>query len=164
MYQNIDIDSAVADNTDLEIQGIKINWREKMLNIYNVYLPPNQKKLAFSLHYLLVENTIIIGDLNAKHLNWGCSGKDQRGLDLIDIINDCGFIFLNDGTSNNSSYGYSTSSCRKFSYIVDINAEHLNWGCSGTDQEWMSLLSIPTSSQVVIRSYWRILKVIIYLF
>ncbi|GFU51226.1 hypothetical protein NPIL_461571 [Nephila pilipes] len=118
-YQTINIDSAVTDNTDFEIKGIKINWRGKMLSIFNVYHPPIQKKLPSNL-YNHVENTIIIRDINAKHLNWGYTGKIQRGLNLIDIMDECGFIFMNDDTSAHSSYSYSTS------VILDISVINPN--------------------------------------
>ncbi|GIY89670.1 hypothetical protein CEXT_137291 [Caerostris extrusa] len=56
---------------------------------------------------LLNGSTICIGDLNAKHTVWG-SSDNTRGCDLLNLIDDNGFLFLNDGTPTHSSFSYNT--------------------------------------------------------
>ncbi|KAF8766379.1 putative RNA-directed DNA polymerase like protein [Argiope bruennichi] len=67
-YQSIVIPT--DQTSDLEIQGIKILWRGKPLNIFNVYHPPNHKNLAAKFSNFMDKNSIFIGDLNAKHTAW----------------------------------------------------------------------------------------------
>ncbi|GFV90942.1 uncharacterized protein TNCV_1248311 [Trichonephila clavipes] len=75
-YQKIEYPT---DWSDLEVQGIRIQWRGKPLDIINVYHPPNHKPLPPALSNLLNKNSIIVGDLNAKHPSWGCSCSNARG-------------------------------------------------------------------------------------
>ncbi|GFV05763.1 uncharacterized protein TNCV_3999411 [Trichonephila clavipes] len=63
-YQRIEYPT---DWSDQEVQGIRIQWRGKPLDIINVYHPPNHKPLPTALSNLLNKKSIIVGDLNAKH-------------------------------------------------------------------------------------------------
>ncbi|XP_055947029.1 uncharacterized protein LOC129980674 [Argiope bruennichi] len=95
--------------SDLEIQDIKILWRGKPLNIFNVYHPSNQKNLAANFSNFMDKNSIIIGDLNAKHTAWGCSSDNDRGIDVLQMMDQNEFIILNDGSHTHSSFSYNTS-------------------------------------------------------
>ncbi|KAF8766539.1 putative RNA-directed DNA polymerase like protein [Argiope bruennichi] len=106
-YQSIVI--STDQTSDLEIQGIKILWRGKPLNIFNVYHPPNQKNLFANFSNFMDKNSIIIGDLNAKHSAWGCSGDNDRGIDVLQMMDDNEFIILNVGSHTHSSFSYNTS-------------------------------------------------------
>ncbi|GFQ79426.1 hypothetical protein TNCT_669371, partial [Trichonephila clavata] len=97
------------ENSDLEIIGIKIQWRGKSLNIINVYHPPNHKQFPAVLSGFLDKNTIILGDLNAKHPTWGCSCSNARGEELLQLMDDTDNILLNDGTHTFTSYSYNAS-------------------------------------------------------
>ncbi|GBO45008.1 hypothetical protein AVEN_4813-1 [Araneus ventricosus] len=79
------IDSPVDENSDLEIQGIKITWRGKPLHFFNAYRPPNQKQLLVCFPNYIDKNSIIVGHLNAKHSTWGCSSNIGRGLDTLSV-------------------------------------------------------------------------------
>lgn len=61
------IDTPHFNNSDLELQCIKVNWKGKRLHIFNMYHPPNQKSLPTNIFYINDENSILLGDLNAKH-------------------------------------------------------------------------------------------------
>ncbi|GFY52219.1 hypothetical protein TNIN_320921 [Trichonephila inaurata madagascariensis] len=128
-YESIDIDC--TNDSDLELQGIKICWRGKKLNIINAYRPPNNKSLPSDLINLFVENTIFIGDLNAKHLNCGCSANNQQGLDLINMIDDSGFCFLNDGTPTHSSYSYATVEALDIAFVSPNIFPGCKWSVLG---------------------------------
>ncbi|GFX68027.1 hypothetical protein TNCV_921281 [Trichonephila clavipes] len=67
-YQCININRKITDRSNLEIQGIRIIWRGKPLNIFNMYYPTDLKKLPTDLQDLFTVGTICLGDLNAKHL------------------------------------------------------------------------------------------------
>ncbi|GFU17741.1 hypothetical protein TNCV_1744881 [Trichonephila clavipes] len=105
-YQKIEYPT---DWSDLEVQGIRIQWRGKPLDIINVYHPPNHKPLPPALSNLLNKNSIIVGDLNAKHPSWGCSCSNARGEELLQLLDDTESIILNDGTHTFTSYSYNTS-------------------------------------------------------
>ncbi|GFV62067.1 hypothetical protein TNCV_4108701 [Trichonephila clavipes] len=105
-YQKIEYPT---DWSDLEVQGIRIQWRGKTLDIINVYHPPNHKPLPPALSNLLNKNSIIVGDLNAKHPSWGCSCSNARGEELLQLLDDTESMILNDGTHTFTSYSYNTS-------------------------------------------------------
>ncbi|GFY11169.1 probable RNA-directed DNA polymerase from transposon BS [Trichonephila clavipes] len=95
--------------SDLDFQGIRLQWRGKPLDIINVYHPPNHKPLPTALSNLLNKNSIIVGDLNAKHPSWGCSCSNARGEELLQLLDDTESMILNDGTHTFTSYSYNTS-------------------------------------------------------
>ncbi|GFU93157.1 RNA-directed DNA polymerase from mobile element jockey [Trichonephila clavipes] len=105
-YQKIEYPT---DWSDLEVQGIRIQWRGKPLDIINVYHPPNHKPLPPALSNLLNKNSIIMGDLNAKHPSWGCSCSNARGEELLQLLDNIESMILNDGTHTFTSYSYNTS-------------------------------------------------------
>ncbi|GFT18119.1 hypothetical protein TNCV_182911 [Trichonephila clavipes] len=77
-YQCININTKVTDESYLEIQGFRIMWRGKPLNIISMYHPPNLKILPTDLQDLFTVGTTCLGDLNAKHPIWGCSTANLR--------------------------------------------------------------------------------------
>ncbi|GFW89782.1 RNA-directed DNA polymerase from mobile element jockey [Trichonephila clavipes] len=62
-----------------------------------------------ALSNLLNKNSIIVGDLNAKHPSWGCSCSNARGEELLQLLDDTESMILNDGTHTFTSYSYNTS-------------------------------------------------------
>ncbi|GIY25835.1 probable ATP-dependent RNA helicase DHX37 [Caerostris darwini] len=75
---------------------------------------------------LLNGSTICIGDLNAKHTVWGCSSDNTRGCDLFNLIDDKGFLFLNDGTPT-PSFSYNAREALDVSFVSpDIHPSY-NW-------------------------------------
>lgn len=95
-------------NSDLEIQGMKVLWKSKCLNIYNLYHPPNQKSIPGVLFTSCDSNTVVMGDLNAKHTAWGSTTVNHRGEALLHIMDDCALMPLNDGTKTHASFSYNT--------------------------------------------------------
>ncbi|GFV69684.1 probable RNA-directed DNA polymerase from transposon X-element [Trichonephila clavipes] len=91
------------------LKGIRIQWRGKPLDIINVYHPPNHKPLPPALSNLLNKNSIIVGDLNAKHPSWGCSCSNARGEELLQLLDDTESMILNDGTHTFTSYSYTSA-------------------------------------------------------
>ncbi|GFT34884.1 uncharacterized protein TNCV_3878921 [Trichonephila clavipes] len=67
----VHVSSNIIGNSNLEIQGIKIKWRDKYLNIHNMYQPPDLNKIHIHLQNLFLPSTIYLDDLNAKHFMWG---------------------------------------------------------------------------------------------
>ncbi|GFX39252.1 RNA-directed DNA polymerase from mobile element jockey [Trichonephila clavipes] len=125
-YQSINVSSNTIGNSNLEIQGIRINWRGKYLNIFNRYQPPDLNKIPTDLQNLFLPSTICLGDLNAKHFMWGSSGINSRGVDLLNKVDDNGFVFLNDGSPTNYSHSYNS----KEALVVNIVSPDLSPACN----------------------------------
>ncbi|GFV99240.1 hypothetical protein TNCV_1512121 [Trichonephila clavipes] len=96
-------------DSDLEMQGISITWKRRVINIFNLYHPPNQGHLPAEIFDCSDKNTIFLGDLNAKHQRWGCSTNNDRGNDLLNVADDRALIFLNSGIPTHTSFSYGTS-------------------------------------------------------
>ncbi|GIY22810.1 RNA-directed DNA polymerase from mobile element jockey [Caerostris darwini] len=126
-YESISISGRITGNSSLKIQGIRVTWRGKPLNILNMYHPPDATGLPNNLANLLIGSTICIGDLNAKHTVWGCSSDNKRGCDLLNLIDDKGFLFLNDVTPTHSSFSYNTREALDVSFVSPDNSPSCNW-------------------------------------
>lgn len=115
-YQAIDISLV---NSELEMQGILIKWNRQKVKIFNMYLPPNQGNLPESLleHGPDDASSIFLGDLNAKHHSWGCSSCNDRGRDLLKVVDDESLMFINDGSPTHFSFSYNTAEALDISIV-----------------------------------------------
>ncbi|UYV63598.1 hypothetical protein LAZ67_2004930 [Cordylochernes scorpioides] len=115
-YEDIDIN--IPNTSDLEAQGIKVYLSQnKTINIFNMYHPPNNKLIDDgTMAQFLTDNTIIVGDLNAKHQLWGCSTPNPRGKILSNLFDDNAFMCLNDGNPTHHSYSYNTAQALDISF------------------------------------------------
>ncbi|UYV75923.1 hypothetical protein LAZ67_13001821, partial [Cordylochernes scorpioides] len=115
-YEDIAIN--IPNTSDLEAQGIKVYLNQnKTINIFNMYHPPNNKLIDDgTMAQFLTDNTIIVGDLNAKHQLWGCSMPNPRGKILSNIFDDNAFMCLNDGNPTHHSYSYNTAQALDISF------------------------------------------------
>ncbi|UYV77916.1 hypothetical protein LAZ67_15002837, partial [Cordylochernes scorpioides] len=115
-YEDIAIN--IPNTSDLEAQGIKVYLSQnKTIDIFNMYHPPNNKLIEDgTMAQFLTDNTIIEGDLNAKHQLWGCSMPNPRGKILSNIFDDNAFMCLNDGNPTHHSYSYNTAQALDISF------------------------------------------------
>ncbi|UYV78196.1 hypothetical protein LAZ67_16000431 [Cordylochernes scorpioides] len=115
-YEDIAIN--IPNTSDLEAQGIKVYLSQnKTINIFNMYHPPNNKLIDDgTISQFLTDNTIIVGDLNAKHQLWGCSTPNPRGKILSNLFDDNAFMCLNDGNPTHHSYSYNTAQALDISF------------------------------------------------
>ncbi|UYV61230.1 hypothetical protein LAZ67_1003982 [Cordylochernes scorpioides] len=115
-YEDIAIN--IPNTSDLEAQGIKAYLNQnKTINIFNMYHPPNNKLIDDgTMAQFLTNNTIIVGDLNAKHQLWGCSTPNPRGKILSNLFDDNAFMCLNDGNPTHHSYSYNTAQALDISF------------------------------------------------
>ncbi|UYV66117.1 hypothetical protein LAZ67_4000329 [Cordylochernes scorpioides] len=115
-YEDIAIN--IPNTSDLEAQGIKVYLSQnKTINIFNMYHPPNNKLIDDgTMAQFLTDNTIIVGDLNAKHQLWGCSMPNPRGKILSNLFDDNAFMCLNDGNPTHHSYSYNTAQALDISF------------------------------------------------
>ncbi|GBN02929.1 hypothetical protein AVEN_113338-1 [Araneus ventricosus] len=126
-YQSIDINTRIINNTNLEIQGVTVVWRGRPLNIFNMYHPPDLKSLSNEILDLFVESSICIGDLNAKHPTWGSTNTNPRGIELLNMIDDKGFITLNDGTHTHYSHIYNSKEALDIAFVSPDLGPSCTW-------------------------------------
>ena len=62
-----------------EIIKVSIHSKNKQSHIVNCYIPPSAKINKEVIELLSNKNTIIVGDLNAKHTLWGSQKINNRG-------------------------------------------------------------------------------------
>ena len=88
------------DNIHKDLVGvsIKLHLQNSIINITNLYIPPNSALAKYDLITppTQTQNCIIRGDLNAKCTLWGSPKNDCQGTRVDEIINK--FVVLNDGT------------------------------------------------------------------
>ena len=94
----------LKNQDDIESLGIKINFENSQLNVVNLYLPPGREFNVKSLDKLFDKNTIIIGDLNARHKLWGSSSNDPRGKQIEDLLDAHNFVVINTGQPTYQHY------------------------------------------------------------
>lgn len=81
---------------DDSLQNIRVRIKIDNKTISNC--TPNFDKNIFDTLLKSIPAPMILGgDLNARHLVWGCNTTKPRGRDILDVIDDNGLVFLNDG-------------------------------------------------------------------
>ncbi|GFY10167.1 probable RNA-directed DNA polymerase from transposon BS [Trichonephila clavipes] len=65
--------------SDLEYPGITVHSEDRTITIKNLYHPPNCQHLDTNrMEGLFDDNTIILGDFNAKNTTWGSTSTNAR--------------------------------------------------------------------------------------
>ena len=74
----------------IQCKVYKNNNSQEYINISTIYVPP-QNNINLELITLInQDNSIILGDLNCKHLKWGCLKGNKNGNKLYKSLYDCG--------------------------------------------------------------------------
>ena len=78
-----------TNNTQIESTAIKIHTNTGYIKIASIYIPPSADTTIKDFNEILLtdEPTVIMGDLNAKHQEWGCRVTNKRGRTLHTAIN-----------------------------------------------------------------------------
>lgn len=108
------------------------------------------------------DNTFFLGDLNAKHPNWGCSTSNARGNALLNLVDDRSFLFLNDGSPTHSSHSYNTKEALDISIVSPDIYPLCKWTVSsniGSDHHPI-LIDLDMSQKVFRdqRNHWNFRK------
>ena len=78
---------------------IKLKIANIEFSLANVYLPPQSScpsNFSAYLAPLLVDDTLIVGDINAHSDLWSLGNNDPRGDAFNDELENCNFVILND--------------------------------------------------------------------
>ncbi|GFW37310.1 RNA-directed DNA polymerase from mobile element jockey [Trichonephila clavipes] len=92
-----------------------------------MYQPPDLNKILIDLQNLFLPSTICLGDLNAKHFMWGSSGINSRGVDLLNMVDDKGFVFLNVGSPSHYSHSYNSKEALNVTIVSPDLSPACNW-------------------------------------
>ena len=119
---------ALRNQFQEEIIGIEILGKagQPSLKIVTYYNPPGNKVNPdiFCSSLYRNSNTIFMGDLNCKNLIWGSNLTDLQGLHLADILDDSGWILLNDGTRDQVDENDETRDQVKRKFLTWFYANH----------------------------------------
>ncbi|GFQ95408.1 RNA-directed DNA polymerase from mobile element jockey [Trichonephila clavata] len=69
---------------------------------------------------LFEDNTIILGDFNAKNTTWGSTITNARGSELSNLINYKAFLSLNEGTHTFRSNSYGSTDVLDLTFTILI--------------------------------------------
>ena len=93
----VEIPSPITD-AFTESTIVKVNFNNTELVIANVYVPPQSScaaNFAASIDALLVDDTIIVGDINAHNDLWSAGAGDPRGEAIADEVEDKNYVVIN---------------------------------------------------------------------
>lgn len=100
LYKTTPLPNPSNNDQTIEQQCITIFSGTSEINIINIYIPPTGScpsgyKASIS-HLLDLQNSILVGDLNAHHPLWDTRiAQDQRGEDLLDEIDTSNYGIIN---------------------------------------------------------------------
>lgn len=130
-YKKLDINLDINEN--INICGTEINFKKScQLKIISLYCPPkiNISNRDWEKIFNLINSTqikgIICGDFNAHHRAWGSYKNDQRGSQIIGILDNYDLVFTNDGSPTRLNRNGENS-------VVDITlstpclVNNINW-------------------------------------
>lgn len=124
-YKNIEIPQ--LSDSKIEIQGISFPWRGKNIKVFNSYNPPCSPGLPDCMFNWSDDNTFFLGDLNAKHPNWGCTSSNARGNTLLNLIDDKSYMVLNDGSPTHYSQSYDSKEALDITIVSPDLFPHCRW-------------------------------------
>ena len=125
-----------------EVIGIEIKGNDSRpgLNIVTLYNPPGNKVNPGIFHkgnYNNGNGTVIVGDLNCKHLIWGSNSTDSLGTDLAETLDDQDWIILNDGAKTRTDPRTGIEEVLDIAVctqnILDLMPEFFVGECVGSD-------------------------------
>ncbi|GFY61509.1 putative RNA-directed DNA polymerase from transposon BS [Trichonephila inaurata madagascariensis] len=121
-------DYQILAMTPLEYLGITVLSKNRTITIKNLYYPPNSQHLETNMmEGLFDDDTIILGDFNAKNTTWGSTITNARGLELSNLVNDKAFLCLNDGTHTFRSNNYGSTDVLSLTFISSGLFPYSSW-------------------------------------
>lgn len=86
----------LPDTPGLETIAVSITINNNSLKVIAAYKPPTFKLINTNLQNLFNPNdkVLLLGDLNSKHVNWGCQCNNQDGKILAQLVNNTNIKIL----------------------------------------------------------------------
>ncbi|GFX69569.1 RNA-directed DNA polymerase from mobile element jockey [Trichonephila clavipes] len=114
--------------SNLEYLGITVHSKDRTITIKNLYHPPNSQHLDTNkMEGLFDDNSIILGDFNAKNTTWGSISTNARGLELSNLVDDQAFLCLKDGTHTFRSNSYGSTDVLDLTFISPGLLPYSSW-------------------------------------
>jgi len=89
----------------MEYQAVNVRTSLGTITVINVYVPPTPDAVPPPFDDLFQHNnTIIVGDTNARNLLWASNTNDARGRALEDAVSAHGYVVLNTGEGTYQTY------------------------------------------------------------
>lgn len=95
--------NSINTNFDDSLQNlaVQVKINNKLLSIVSIYCPNNSTprfhiKKFKDLISSLPKPVYAAGDFNAHHTIWGCHSVDARGREILDCLEECDLVLLND--------------------------------------------------------------------
>ena len=120
----------VTINSTLETVACKVKFNNTYLTICSIYCPPDNLVIydeLFAFQNCLPNNHLILGDFNAHHILWGSQRVDDRGEQVVKLINDTDLVFLNDGSPTRIDDNTGNLSCIDLSLVSSTLAAKCLW-------------------------------------
>lgn len=75
---------------NIEATSCTVNINKKKFKFTSVYKRPSEVLQGQDIKSIFQENisTLVAGDLNSKHIQWGCNSTNQSGRRLLHVINE----------------------------------------------------------------------------
>lgn len=97
-YQEVNLTHNI-NNNNIEICAIKLD--SDNVHVISLYKPPNVQATANDWNIIFSQFTgelIIGGDFNAQNRIWGSAADNEQGKRLVDALDNCNLVVLNDGS------------------------------------------------------------------
>ncbi|GFU30254.1 RNA-directed DNA polymerase from mobile element jockey [Trichonephila clavipes] len=116
------------DTSNLEYLGITVHSKDHTITIKNLYHPSNSQHLDTNrMEGLFDDNTIILGDFNAKNTTCGSTITNARGLELSNLVKDKAFLCLKEGTHTFRSNSYGSTDVLDLTFISPGLFPYSSW-------------------------------------
>lgn len=97
-YTRNPVNSKLPEILSIDIYDQNENIPISIINMYHSGNVLNKENWSDLFSSLKNKNTIFAGDLNAKHLAWGSPITDAQGYNLMEALDECALLVLNNGS------------------------------------------------------------------
>ena len=116
-----------------DICGAEVYIQDLSISIVSIYNPPNNRihpNELLSLFSISNRNLIICGDLNGHHITWGNNYNDTLGVSLLNAIEDCNLVILNDGSPTRINYPQQNPTAVDITLATPDICDSIRWKIS----------------------------------
>lgn len=111
-------------NTTMQAVAVEVEFPFKH-TVLNIYLPPNENVDKATMGKLIDQVTqpvMLVGDMNAKHIDWGCRINNRTGQIMRQVFEQYELNVLNDQTPTRTGIGANGAYTENIIDLVVCNA------------------------------------------
>ncbi|CAM2708417.1 unnamed protein product [Rotaria socialis] len=157
------------DINELNIIAVQLIYNNQTYLIVSTYSPP-QEPLPLQIMSFFIKNfkhIIIVGDLNAKHENWGCTSTNQKGRDLANWLDSTNMLEIqNQGMKTSLRSNTTIDLILTTSNLSISQCQTLPYNCSDHLPILFSLneVLVHNGTFSIAKTYWEIYKILLVTF